>query len=131
AACEVQDRLDACAERILKEPVRGPEDLMLLCEACYWRLYTAPAGLWAPEADSRLAAGPPHDMSDRFAEALAALFKGVRDVGMPERSSRNLAKEAPMSPTTKREQWPSFHGNGRRYWDVISSGNWADDCQVG
>ena len=36
-----------------------------------------------------------------------------------------------MSPMTKREQWPSLHGNGRRYWGVISSGNWVDDCQVG
>jgi hypothetical protein len=36
-----------------------------------------------------------------------------------------------MSPTTRREQWPSLHRNGHRYWDVVSSGNWAEDCQVG
>ena len=25
----------------------------------------------------------------------------------------------------------SLHGNGRRYWDVVPSGVWSDDCDVG
>lgn len=25
----------------------------------------------------------------------------------------------------------SLYGNGRCYWDVISTGDWAEDCRVG
>jgi hypothetical protein len=57
---EVQERLNDCARRILKEPVRNQSDLMLLAEATYWWLYNELAGLWAPEAEGRLAGEPAH-----------------------------------------------------------------------
>ena len=73
-AGEIQDRLHACAERILREPVRSPADLLLVGEACYWLLFAEPAGLMAPEADTRLAANA--------TRTTAALLRGVRDLGL-------------------------------------------------
>jgi hypothetical protein len=75
-AREVQERFNDCARRILKEPVCNHADLMLLAEATYWWLYPEPTGLWAPEAEAQLAGSP---------EAVVALLKGVRDVGMTDK----------------------------------------------
>jgi hypothetical protein len=55
---------------------------MLLAEVTYRRLYTEPAGLWAPEAEAQLAGRPPHVISGIVEEAVLALLRGVRDVGM-------------------------------------------------
>jgi AcrR family transcriptional regulator len=88
-AAEIQDRFNACARRILKEPVRSPADLMLLAEATYWWLYSEPAGLWAPDAEAKLDGDPVCVIDGGVAEeALLALLKGVRDVGMRARSRR-------------------------------------------
>jgi hypothetical protein len=82
---EVQERFSACARRVLKEPVHNQSDLMLLAEATYWWLYTVPSGLWAPGAEAQLAGSPAHVIGEGSVceEAVVALLKGVRDVGMP------------------------------------------------
>jgi hypothetical protein len=96
---KVQERLEDCVQRILEAPVRGLDDLKLLAEACYWTLWTEPAGLTAPNADASLAAGPSHDICecDGTADALAALFRGVRDIGRARMigTSPSVAPERP------------------------------------
>jgi hypothetical protein len=54
----VEKRVNDCAQRIVKEPVRSQADLMLLAEVTYWRLHSDPTGLWTPEAKARLAGEP-------------------------------------------------------------------------
>jgi hypothetical protein len=89
----IDDRLSDCAERILAEPVRGSADLMLLAEACYWIMWAEPYGLTAPNADERLADGPPHaDESGICMDALAALFRGIRD------ATRGASSSQPIVP---------------------------------
>jgi hypothetical protein len=82
-AYEAEERLTMCAKRILKaEPVRSQPDLMLLGEACYWRLFPEPGGLMAPEAEAQISACQPDGIPpDVLLEAVLALLKGVRDVG--------------------------------------------------
>ena len=65
--------------RILRRPVRGLADIRLLAEALHWRLWTDPAGI----TEKNLAEGPSHVDMDAESEAtLAALLKGIRNVGM-------------------------------------------------
>lgn len=53
----IEERVDHCARRILREPVRGPADLTLLADVVYWR---------------------------RYADAtVLALLKGLRILGVP------------------------------------------------
>jgi hypothetical protein len=58
---------------------------MLLAEVTYWWLYSEPAGLWVPEAEAQLAGKPANviEADGVCEEAVVALLKGVRDVGMP------------------------------------------------
>jgi hypothetical protein len=105
-ASEVQERFNDCARRILKEPVRNQSDLILLAEACYWWLYSELSGLWAPEAEAQLAGSPAHAIVEGGVceEAVVALLKGLRDVGMRaanRRPPRPLA--APESDPTTQE----------------------------
>jgi hypothetical protein len=82
-AGKVSDRVNDCARRIVKEPVHNTADLLLLAEATYWWLYSEPAGLWAPDAEAQLDGDPVCVIDGGVAEeALLALLKGVRDVGM-------------------------------------------------
>jgi hypothetical protein len=116
-AREAQERFDACARRIFKEPVRNQSDLMLLAEATYWCVYTHPAGLWAPEAEAQLAGKPPHVIKGIVEEAVLALLKGVRDIGMraafsmPDASTPNairanyLASDWHRIVTADHEAW--------------------------
>jgi hypothetical protein len=71
-------RLDDCARRICSEPVRGPADVMLLAEVCYWAFWTDSAGLAGPKADAFLIEGAPHGETEICDETIAALLKGVR-----------------------------------------------------
>jgi hypothetical protein len=89
---KVQERVSDCAQRIVREPVRSPEDLMLLAEACYWAWWTDPQGLCGPNAEAFLADGPPHAGNDLCDEALAALLRAIRD-GQP-----TAAISAPAAP---------------------------------
>jgi hypothetical protein len=91
------ERVDACARRIVSKPVHGLADVLLLAEACYWMLWSDPSGLTGPDADAQLAAGPAHDITETCAEALAALLKGVRAVGMRTDLSRTSRCE-PVLP---------------------------------
>ena len=89
-AGEVEERVGACAQRILAEPTHTPADLFLLGEAVYWVMYCR-AGLMAPEADAQLAREP---MGEGFLfEAVVALLKGVRDLGMRAAAPLNAARD--------------------------------------
>ena len=115
-ASEVQGRFNNCARRILKEPVRNQSDLMLLAEACYWWLYTDPAGLWAPKAEAQLAGAPAHAIVEGGVceEAVVALLKGVRDVGMPLPAAISPSTAPTESdPTTQELPFMSSHPDRR------------------
>ena len=64
-AKEAERRLDECARRIAKEPVRTPTDLLLLAEVVHW---FAQVVCWPDGIDS----------SEE--QAALALVKGVRDL---------------------------------------------------
>src|SRR5262245_33305688 len=49
------DRVDACAQRICSEPVRGLADIRLIAETCYWTWWSDPSGLTSADADAQLA----------------------------------------------------------------------------
>jgi hypothetical protein len=78
------ERVDVCAQRIVSEPVHGLADLLLLAEACYWTLWRDSSGRTGPNADTQLAGLPAHAIVEggTCEEAMVALLKGVRDVGM-------------------------------------------------
>lgn len=59
--------------------MRSLADLMLLAEATFWWLYSEPAGLMAPEAETQFAGSPAHVIEGVCEEAVLALLKGVRD----------------------------------------------------
>ena len=76
------DRLDACATRIFRTPARDPADIFLLAEACFRTLWSG-CSLYGPDADELMADGPHHEVGsidDACGEALAALFKGIRNL---------------------------------------------------
>lgn len=86
---QLQDRLDDCARDIFRAPARTAGDVRLVADAAFSTLWSG-VHLADAGADAHMAGGPHHAVGRGIcAEALAALFKAVRDV-LPAGSARDV-----------------------------------------